>query len=40
MTEEKPQQKNEDIKTVLESFKIASERKKLGLLTVLEQRVD
>ncbi len=40
MTEEKLQQKKEDIKNFLESFKMASERKRLGLLTVLEQRVE
>jgi len=40
MTEEKPHQKKESINEFLESFRMASERKRLGLLTVLEDRVD
>ena len=40
MTQEKTLQKKESIKEFLESFRIASERKRLGLLTVLEERVD
>ncbi len=40
MTEEKPHQKKESIKEFLESFMMASERKRLSLLSVLEERVD
>tara|TARA_B100000965_G_scaffold314189_1_gene274240 strand:- start:322 stop:1038 length:717 start_codon:yes stop_codon:yes gene_type:complete len=40
MTEEKTNQKKESINDFLESFKMASERKRLGLLTVLEERVE
>ena len=40
MTEEKTHQKKESIKDVLDSFRMASERKRLGLLTVLEERVE
>jgi len=40
MTEEKTNQKKENINEFLESFKMASERKRLGLLTVLEERVE
>ena len=40
MTQEKPHQKKESIKEFLESFRMASERKRLGLLTALEERVD
>tara|TARA_Y100001968_G_scaffold313274_1_gene337296 strand:- start:160 stop:876 length:717 start_codon:yes stop_codon:yes gene_type:complete len=40
MTEEKTNQKKENIKEFLESFRMASERKRLSLLTVLEERVD
>ncbi len=40
MTEEKSNQKKESIKEFLESFKMASERKRLGLLKVLEERVE
>tara|TARA_Y100001968_G_scaffold261563_1_gene249472 strand:+ start:114 stop:830 length:717 start_codon:yes stop_codon:yes gene_type:complete len=40
MTEEKLHQNNETIKDFLESFKMAPERKRLGLLTVLEERVE
>tara|TARA_B100000965_G_scaffold391661_1_gene400010 strand:- start:181 stop:897 length:717 start_codon:yes stop_codon:yes gene_type:complete len=40
MTEAKPHQKKESIKELLESFRTASERKRLGLLTSLEVRVD
>ncbi len=39
MTQEKPHQKKESIKELLESFRMASERKRLGSLTVLEERV-
>ena len=39
MTEEKPHQKKESIKEFLESFRVASERKRLALLPVLEERV-
>ena len=40
MIEEKPNQKKEEIKEFLATFRIASERKRLGLLTVLEERVE
>ena len=40
MIEEKPNQKKEDINEFLASFRIASERKRLTLLTVLEERVE
>ncbi len=40
MTEEKTHQKKESIKDFLESFRMASERKRLSLLIVLEERVD
>ena len=40
MTQEKTFQKKESIKEFLEYFRIASERKRLGLLTALEERVD
>ena len=40
MTEEKSLQKKESIKEFLESFRMASERKRLGLLNVLEGRVE
>jgi len=40
MTEEKLHPNKESIKEFLESFKMASERKRLGLLEVLEERVD
>ena len=40
MTEEKTNPKKESIKSVLDSFRMASERKRLGLLTILEERVD
>jgi len=40
MIEEKPNQKKEDINEFLASFRIASERKRLSLLTVLEERVE
>ncbi len=40
MTEEKTHQKRESIKEFLESFRMASERKRLGSLKILEERVD
>ena len=40
MTEAKQNQKKESIKEFLESFRMASERKRLGSLTVLEERVE
>ena len=40
MTEDKTNQKEESIQEVLESFRMASERKRLGLLSVLEERVE
>ncbi len=40
MTEAKTPNKKESIKEFLESFKMASERKRLGMLTLLEERVD
>ena len=40
MTEEKQHQKKESINEVLESFRLASDRKRLGSLTVLEERVN
>ena len=40
MTEAKSHQKKESINAFLESFRMASERKRLGLLAVLEERVD
>ncbi len=40
MTEEKQFPNKESIKDFLESFRMASERKKLGLLDVLEERVE
>ncbi len=40
MTEEKPNQKKESIQELLESFRMASERKRLGLIKVLEERVE
>jgi len=40
MTEEKTHQKRESIKEFLESFRMASERKRLGLLKILEERVE
>ncbi len=40
MTDEKLHQNKESIKEFLESFKIAPERKRLGLLTVFEERVE
>jgi len=40
MTEAKTHQKNESIEEFLESFRMASERKRLSLLTVLEERVE
>ena len=40
MTEEKPDQKKESIQELLASFKMAKERKRLGLLTILEERVE
>jgi len=39
MTDEKQHPKQESIKEFLESFKMAQERKRLGLLTLLEERV-
>ena len=39
MTEEKQNQKKESINEFLESFRMASERKRLGSLSVLEERV-
>ena len=40
MTEAKSNQEKKSIKELLESFRMASERKRHGLLTVLEERVD
>jgi len=40
MIEENPNQKKEDINEFLASFRIASERKRFTLLTVLEERVE
>jgi len=40
MTEEKTHQKKESIKEFLDSFVLASDRKRFGLLSVLEERVD
>ena len=40
MTEEKPNQNKESIEEFLESFRMASERKKNGLLTDLEDRAE
>ena len=40
MTEEKPHQNIDDIKEFLKSFRMASERKRNGMLNVLEDRVD
>ena len=40
MTDEKLQPNQESIKEILESFKIASERKRFALLPVLEERVE
>ena len=40
MTEENPHLNKESIKEFLESFKMASERKRLGLLNVLEERIE
>ncbi len=40
MTEEKQHQKKESVNEVLESFRLASDRKRLGSLTVLEERVN
>ena len=40
MTEEKQHQQKESINELLESFRMASERKRLGLLNVLEERVE
>ena len=40
MIEKNPNQKKEDINEFLASFRIASERKRLTLLTVLEERVE
>jgi len=40
MTDEKLHPNKESINDLLESFKMASERKRLGLLTVLEERVE
>ena len=40
MTEEKQHQQKESINDFLESFRMASERKRLGLLKVLGERVD
>ncbi len=40
MTEEKLHPKSESINELLESFKKAPDRKRLGLLTVLEERVE
>ena len=38
MTEEKPHLNKESIEELLESFRLASERKRLGLLNRLEER--
>jgi len=40
MTEEKSNSNKESIEEFLESFRMASERKRLGLLNVLEERVE
>ena len=40
MTQEKPNQEKESIKEFLDSFRMASERKRLASLAVLEERVD
>tara|TARA_Y100001968_G_scaffold59557_1_gene50567 strand:- start:97 stop:813 length:717 start_codon:yes stop_codon:yes gene_type:complete len=40
MTEAKPHQQKESINEFLKSFRTASDRKKLGLLKILEERVD
>ena len=40
MTEAKSHQKKESINELLESFRMASERKRIGLLNALEERVD
>ncbi len=40
MTEEKPNQNKESIEELLESFRMASERKRLSLLNALEGRVE
>ena len=40
MTKEKTHQEKESIKEFLESFRMASERKRLGALAVLEERVE
>ena len=40
MTEEKSHPKKESIEEVLETFRKASERKRLGLLNVLQERVE
>ena len=40
MTQEKPDQKKESIKEFLESFRMASERKRFSSLTVLEERIE
>ena len=40
MTEEKPHPNKESIEEFLESFKMASERKRLGLLDGLEERAE
>jgi len=40
MTEEKPHPNKESIEEFLKSFKMASERKRLGLLNGLEGRVE
>ena len=40
MTEEKPHSNKESIEEFLESFRKSSERKRLGLLNVLEERVE
>ena len=40
MTEEKPHQNKESIEEFLGAFKVASERKRLGLLNALEERVE
>ena len=40
MTEEKPHQKKESITEFLEAFRLASERKRVGLINALEERID
>ena len=40
MTEEKQHQRKESINEFLESFRMASDRKRIGLLTVFEERVE